>query len=195
MAKTTSAPTGTRVISDAAGLKALSDPIRLRVFHLLMRHAHRSWTVKEIAAEIGQPATKLYHHVKLLEQAELIRDVETRVVSGIVEHRYQTAQRSLQFDDALFGSPATRDDSIAHTAAVITECRDEYVDYLSRPDADTSRMMLAKGVFRLSAADAQALHEHLETWFDDLQTKSVPVGAEDSRRLQLLMLLHPTDDD
>ena len=193
MSAATSPPSGTRVIGDAPALKALSDPLRLRVLHLLMRHAERTWTVKEIAAEFGQPPTKLYHHIKLLEQADLIRDVETRVVSGIVEHRYQTAQRSLQFDDALFGSPSTRDDSIAHAAAVLTECRDDYIDYLSRPDADTSRMMLAKGLFRLSAAEAQALQERLEGWFDELQTKSVPTDAHDAERVQLVLLLHPVD--
>ena len=195
MSAPTSPPApGTRVISDAAALKALSDPLRLRVVHLLMRDAQRTWTVKEIAAEFDQPPTKLYHHIKLLEQAELIRDVETRVVSGIVVHRYQTAQRSLRFDDALFGSPATRDDSIAHAAAVITECRDDYIDYLSRPDADTSRMMLAKGLFRLSAVEARALQERLEEWFDDLQTKSVPVDTDDAERVQLVLLLHPADN-
>ena len=194
MPAATPPPLGTRVVSDATALKALSDPLRLRVFHLLMRHAHRSWTVKEIAAEVDQPPTKLYHHIKLLEQADLIRDVETRVVSGIVEHRYQTAQRSLKFDDALFGSAATRDDSIAHTAALLTECRDEYPDYLSRPGADTTRMTLAKGLFRLTAAEAQAVQQRLETWFDELQTKAVAPGTRDAERVQLVLMLHPVDE-
>lgn len=185
---------GTRVVSDATALKALSDPLRLRVFHLLMRHAHRSWTVKEIAAEVGQPPTKLYHHIKLLEQADLIRDVETRIVSGIVEHRYQTAQRSLTFDDALFTSPATRDDSIAHTAALLTECRDDYLGYLSRPGADTTRMMLAKGLFRLTADEARQLQQRLETWFGELQTKAVAPGTQDAERVQLVLMLHPVDE-
>src|ERR1700750_802967 len=94
-------PMRVRKIDSAEAIKALADPLRLRVLTLLMRDHERTWTVKEIATELGQSVTKLYHHVNLLEQVGLIRDVETRLVSGIVEHRYASGQRGLEFDDAL----------------------------------------------------------------------------------------------
>jgi len=89
----TEGPIETRVISDPAALKALADPLRLRVLDLVGSEPTRLWTVKDLAAALGQPVTKLYHHVKLLAASDLIVDAETRVVSGIVEHRYRCAQR------------------------------------------------------------------------------------------------------
>ena len=188
------APPSTRVINDAASLKALSDPLRLRVLHLLMAHSQRSWTVKEIAAELDQPATKLYHHIKLLEQAELIRDVETRVVSGIVEHRYQTAQRSLQFDEALFGRPETRNDSLAHTAALLDESRDDLVSYLSRDDADMNKVVMGRALVRLTAEQVAELHSKLERWFEELQEPHNPPGTPETERVQVVMYMHPAKD-
>ncbi|MBV9484501.1 MAG: helix-turn-helix transcriptional regulator, partial [Frankiaceae bacterium] len=89
--------TTVRTVDSAEAIKAIADPLRVRMLQLLMMASHRTWTVKEIAAELSQPVTKLYHHIKLLEAADLISDVETRVVSGIVEHRYRANQRSLRF--------------------------------------------------------------------------------------------------
>src|SRR6476469_1883077 len=106
-------PLRIRKIDSAQAIKALADPLRLRMLTVVMGDHDRTWTVKEIASELGQPVTKLYHHVNTLEQAGLIRDVETRLVSGIVEHRYASGQRGLEFDDSLYRSPDTRDDTIA----------------------------------------------------------------------------------
>jgi DNA-binding transcriptional ArsR family regulator len=76
---------------DAGALKALADPLRLRVL-LSVRRQPR--TVKDLAAVLGVPQTRLYYHVKLLEQHGLIRVVDRRMVSGIEERTYSaTAMR------------------------------------------------------------------------------------------------------
>jgi DNA-binding transcriptional ArsR family regulator len=46
-------------------------------------------TVKELAAELGVPVTRLYYHVRILEKHGLVHVVERRMVSGIEERRYQ----------------------------------------------------------------------------------------------------------
>ncbi|MBX6342634.1 MAG: helix-turn-helix transcriptional regulator [Thermomicrobiaceae bacterium] len=79
------------VIRDLETLRAVSDPLRLRLFELL-RGGPR--TVKQLAAALDLPPTRLYYHVGQLEAHGLVRVVDTRVVSGIIEKRYQaTAQR------------------------------------------------------------------------------------------------------
>ena len=79
------APERQRVIDSAEAIKAIADPLWFRLLQLLMTSADRSWSVKEMAAALEQPVTKLYHHVKILESAGLITDVESRLVSGIVD--------------------------------------------------------------------------------------------------------------
>ena len=88
----------TRYIHDAATMKALSDPLRIRIMGVLSKNVHvepRIMTVKRIAEELGEPATKLYRHIKQLLAVELIQVAELRLVGGIVEQRYRVAQKSL----------------------------------------------------------------------------------------------------
>jgi DNA-binding transcriptional ArsR family regulator len=84
-------------ITTVEQLKALADPTRLAILLTLMSSGHSLpvMSVKELAQELGEPQTKLYRHVKVLESAGLIRVAATRMVSGIAEQRYQACQRDL----------------------------------------------------------------------------------------------------
>jgi DNA-binding transcriptional ArsR family regulator len=184
-------PQDVRVVNDAESLKALGDPLRLRILHHLMGAPRRTWSVKEIATALDQPVTKLYHHVKLLEQTSLIRDVESRVVSGIVEHRYQSGQLSLQFDEALFGAPETRDASIQQAASLIDESRDELVSYLSLPDADMAPVLLSKAYVRLTPDEARAVTEQLEAIVASFGGRKDDPSREGLPRTSMLFVVHP----
>jgi DNA-binding transcriptional ArsR family regulator len=90
----------TRTVDDVEVLKALADPTRLAILTALMKKTGRDlriMSVKELAAELGEPQTKLYRHVRQLEAAHLIKVAATRMVSGILEQRYQACQRELNF--------------------------------------------------------------------------------------------------
>jgi DNA-binding transcriptional ArsR family regulator len=87
-----------RHIHDAPTMKALADPLRIKIMGALSKHVYvepRIMTVKQIAEELGEPATKLYRHIKQLLAVELIQVAELRLVGGIVEQRYRVAQKSL----------------------------------------------------------------------------------------------------
>jgi DNA-binding transcriptional ArsR family regulator len=95
-----SAPAELTTVADVDTLRALADPTRLEILALLMEGPGNLpvMSVKEIAARLSEPQTKLYRHVKHLEAAGLIRVAATRIVSGILEQRYQASQRELHFD-------------------------------------------------------------------------------------------------
>src|SRR6516162_7560690 len=76
-------------------LKALSDPLRLRV---LETFARQPVTTKKVAALLGENATKLYHHVQILEDAGLIRLVKTRKNRGTLEKYYLAVARDFVVD-------------------------------------------------------------------------------------------------
>jgi DNA-binding transcriptional ArsR family regulator len=90
-------PQAVRTVDDVEVLKAMADPTRLAILSALMKSGRDLpvMSVKELAAELGEPQTKLYRHVKQLEAAGLIRVAGTRLVSGILEQRYQACQRDL----------------------------------------------------------------------------------------------------
>jgi DNA-binding transcriptional ArsR family regulator len=108
-----------RTVADVAALKAMADPTRLAILSALMKAGGTLpvMSVKELAEELGEPQTKLYRHVRQLEAAGLIRVAATRVVSGILEQRYQASQRDLMFGAGFLRS--NPDDSEKATAALL----------------------------------------------------------------------------
>jgi DNA-binding transcriptional ArsR family regulator len=98
MTKDAFEPAAEFVIDSLETLKVMADPLRLRLIELLGKPR----TVKQLAAELNMPPTKLYYHVNQLEQHGLIRTVDTRIVSGIIERQYQNVARMYRVDNNLF---------------------------------------------------------------------------------------------
>jgi len=71
-----------------ARLRALAHPLRLRVYQ---EFAAGRRTTRQVATLLGQPPTRLYHHVNLLERVGLLRLVETRPNRGTVEKYFEVA--------------------------------------------------------------------------------------------------------
>jgi predicted ArsR family transcriptional regulator len=184
-----------RIIDSADAIKAIADPLRVRLLQLLMVSIDRTWSVKEMAAELGQPVTKLYHHVKLLETADLIRDVDTRIVSGIVEHRYRACQRSLRFDDTLFGSDDTRYESIEHVTALLDAIRDDLGDYLYREDADPELVNMARMTVRLTPEELTEVNELIENLAQRFQDTRDDIDRSHLPRTSILFLMSPLGHD
>lgn len=86
------------VVGTVEQLKALADPTRQAILEVLMTTVDGDLpvlSVKELATALGEPQTKLYRHMKQLESAGLIKVAASRVVSGILEQRYQATRRDL----------------------------------------------------------------------------------------------------
>ena len=81
-----------------ATLKALADPLRLRV---LLHLADTPMTVKQLATLLDVPPTRLYYHVRILEEHDLITVVERRVVAGIEERTYRAVAQSWEASASL----------------------------------------------------------------------------------------------
>jgi DNA-binding transcriptional ArsR family regulator len=184
------------MVDSAEALKALADPLRLKLMHLMMGSIDRAWSVKELAAELKQPVTKLYHHIKLLEGAALITDVESRLVSGIVEHRYRASQRSLRMDDGMFTSPETRDDSIAQVAALVDTSRDALIDYLHGDYAEADEVLVSRASARLTREQAVTVRKAVEELVDGFRHAHDNADDDaDAPRSAMLILFHPLAHD
>ena len=73
-----------RVIDDVETLKVVAESTRFAILELLT--APRS--VTELAAALGAPRTRLYHHVELLRSKELVEQVDERRVGALTERVY-----------------------------------------------------------------------------------------------------------
>ena len=173
-------PLPERVISDVETLKALSDPVRLRILETMIQAADGDWTVKRIATALGVGPTKLYHHIAVLEEREFIRVAGTRVVSGLIETRYRIAQLSIRLDRGLLSSSAPADVATGALDEMLRALFDTAREDVGRALRDgTMRMdagsdpasgLLRQDLKRLSPARAAELRERLTAllaeWLD-----------------------------
>jgi DNA-binding transcriptional ArsR family regulator len=182
------APLESRTVADVETLRAMADPTRIAILTALMESSREDlpvMSVKELAARLGEPQTKLYRHVRQLEVAGLIRVAATRIVSGILEQRYRANQRDLQFggeflrehpDDAETALSAMLD---GFRAGFFRAFRDKSLAPGALPEAELYRKptMFASAT-RVSPATAAQLSDKLReimTWLGDKELED-PAG-------------------
>ena len=68
-------PEGTLALTALDQVRALADPLRVR---MLGAFASEERTTRQVAEVLGEKPTRLYHHVKALAAAGLIRKTRTR---------------------------------------------------------------------------------------------------------------------
>jgi DNA-binding transcriptional ArsR family regulator len=163
------APVPVRSIDNVDALKALADPTRLAILQALMKSRHDLpvMSVKELAAELGEPQTKLYRHVRQLEAAGLIKVASSRMVSGILEQRYQASQQELMFASGFIQEHA--DESMAATQVAFDAFLSGFFAVYSGsaegsvpPDELFRKPKLFLSDMRVSAARASQIRSKLE---------------------------------
>lgn len=96
-------------------LKILSDPTRMEIMKLIgaENKRERLCTVKQVAQSMGVSPTKLYYHVKMLEEHGLLVVGNTRVVSGIIEKQYHVIALDISFSqNALSMTEGPKDEAL-----------------------------------------------------------------------------------
>ena len=187
-------PQAVRAVDDVEVLKAMADPTRLAILAALMKSGPDLpvMSVKELAAELGEPQTKLYRHVKQLEAAGLIRVAGTRLVSGILEQRYQACQRDLTLARSFLYEHADESE------LVVEAMLDRYFDGFraafraDRPPADDvpegesyRKPVLFYSELKLSPAQATELVSKLQEIMDSQKHD----GTEDPDGVTLNLLI------
>jgi len=105
-----------------ADLRALAHPLRLRMMELF---AESPKTTKQVAELLGQPPTRLYHHVAALERAGLLLLKETRQNRGAVEKWYGSVAREMGTTGVRQKGPKARAARRAVAATVLEQARQE----------------------------------------------------------------------
>lgn len=137
-------------------MRALAHPLRMRLLELF---AERPRTTKQAALVLGEPPTKLYHHVAALERAGIVRLRETRPNRGTVEKYFEISARRVTVDPSAFRGSASMN---AAGALVFDQARDELIRAIAarRPRSRTE-MVAVRGVMRLGAVQRRELAREL----------------------------------
>jgi DNA-binding transcriptional ArsR family regulator len=183
-------PPAVRTVDDVDVLKAMADPTRLAILAALMktRSERRVMSVKELAAELGEPQTKLYRHVRQLEAAGLIEVASTRMVSGILEQRYRACQQDLKLGRGFLHEHPDESAQVAQT--VIDRWRDGFFAAYQRHESELApeayrKPMLFMIDLKVSPAKAAEVKSKLEEIISDLGDE----GTEDPHGVTLNLLI------
>src|SRR3954453_15275690 len=108
---------------NVAEMRALAHPLRLRMMELF---AEQPRTTKQVADLLGQPPTRLYHHVAALERAGLLVLKETRQNRGAVEKWYAGVAKQYQaIDEKQSKNKPSRAARRALAATVLDQAKQE----------------------------------------------------------------------
>jgi predicted transcriptional regulator len=201
---TTFTPARELKVSDLETLRVLADPQRFRLVQAMSTRPGEQWTVKEMARVVGASPTKLYYHVNLLEEHGLIVVTGSRLVSGILEKRYQVAADQLSVDRKLFATgdaianetmhtmlstilDTTREDIQASVKAGIASLHHE------EGDGDREPIVLSKGFDRLSRARALEFRARLKALYAEFEESPTtePSAKSDRHPYALVVAFYP----
>lgn len=183
------------VIQDLETLRALSDPLRLRLLELLAQPQ----TAKELATKLALGKTKLYYHLNLLEKHGIIRVVRTRVVSGIIEKSYQVTALSYRpARELLLHSDEGHVEGSAIVDSILDATRADLVQNLKNRGAagaaaaHEKQLLLGRVVVSLTDEQALSFYARLQALLDEVgQYASLAAGG---RTYALTVTFFPKDE-
>jgi DNA-binding transcriptional ArsR family regulator len=111
-------------------LRALAHPIRLK----LLEYFAEPRTTMQVAALMGEPPTRLYHHVNALERAGILRLKNTKQVRGTTEKYYEIAKRQIGIASPKHAPPSSRAALSGLASMVFEEGRQELLASIAKAD-------------------------------------------------------------
>lgn len=183
-----------RVIDDPAGFKALANPIRLRILEELSGEGR---TVKQLAKILGTQPTKLYYHVKLLEKHDFIRVTSTRMVSGIIERRYQATASSFTVDHLSLSAKeaGASQEFRAALAGVLDAAKADLMGMLdARAEGESGesiRIQLQRCHARMTEEQADQFYTKLNALLEEFENQIPDHEESEAREYRLSLALYP----
>lgn len=199
--KTDFVPAEEQLVDNLETLKVLADPLRLRIRELMLKPT----TVKQVAAKLDLPPTKLYYHINLLEKHELIVVVDMKLVSGIIEKHYQISAYRIRLAKHLLAtSPDSENENLSLAMSSIFESahsdllqsvRDGAVEW----DDDGERhkgLSIETGKMFLTEEQAAAFYQELKELFERYgQLSHEQHDLASARTYRSLYMLFPMKSD
>jgi len=170
-------------------VRALSHPLRLRLLELFKLQPR---TAKQAAEVLGEPPTRLYHHVAALERAGLIRLRETRQNRGTTEKYYEACLPLRPIGKKDLTDKNVRRDLAAMGLVVFNQARNELVTTLAS-DQVPRNLLALRAVLNLTPAAATKLGRQLLEVLKSAKAGKKPARAK-TRTYAVTIALVPTEE-
>lgn len=162
--------------------KALADGTRMKMIAVL----NRPMTVKQLADLIGEDHHKLYHHMRVLEQAGIVKLVETRTDSHIVEKYYLLVENSMTLNSQEF----TPEYIPMLNTMVLQIAQAAVNDLVASAHADRERAAASRVVLRCNSDKFETVKAAIQGQFRQLLTTLQELEEEEGASAYEVLLLH-----
>jgi DNA-binding transcriptional ArsR family regulator len=152
------------VVEEPSRQRALAHELRAKIVGILRE---RALSITQLAEKLSVPKGTVGHHVKVLEQAELIRVVRSRRVRAVTEKFYGRTAR-------LFVVKGDRDPTATVSLAQVS--LQQAADEIERA-SDTAGTRQALVHVRLTEAEARRFRKRLDKLVDDFRARETQDGA------------------
>jgi DNA-binding transcriptional ArsR family regulator len=174
-------------ITDFRQVRALADPLRIRMLQLF---AQEPLTTKQVADRLGEKPTRLYNHARALEQAGLIRLVRTRQNRGTTERYLEAVGSRFEVDARLFALERPRGAgkaaAYATASAVLRAAAGQLERATSEPDGPEP--IVGQVSLCLTPKEYERLRARVLGWVKQVQRVRRPGPAGPRRRDALLTI-------
>ena len=180
------------LVNELETLKVIAHNTRLDILQSLKRPK----TVKEVAKLIKLPATKLYYHVNLMEKHGLIQVVETNIVSGILEKKYQVVAHHYRIDNSLLTEQPDASKELEQMLSTIfnvtqSEIRRTVTNTEKNPFAEESSGILYRASLQLTAEQHAQFYGRLQSILEEITSQSSPEKSETHELYGLTLAYYP----
>jgi DNA-binding transcriptional ArsR family regulator len=155
---------GTFLIESPEQLRVVADPLRQR----LLQAFAEPRTIRAASAALGEPLTKLYHHVDQLLAAGLVRVVREERKRAVMERYFQTVATRFAVVPSAFGSAGAGKDQRAAVARANLE------ELLGRAAPDTGALRIARSSARLTPEVLERLESAFGRLIEELDDPAAP---------------------
>ena len=164
--KRTSGPGAPALTANVADLRALAHPLRLRILELF---AEGPKTTKRVAELLGEPPTRLYHHVAALERSGLLELKETRKNRGTVEKWYEAISRTMGVTESGKPKPGESASRRAVAMTVLEQAKREVANAMTNRGSEPP--LVARLVMSAPPAMMPSVRQRLYSFLKEIKAE------------------------
>lgn len=186
------------LVSTLDQLKAISDPLRLRLFEDIRtaNQQGRLRTIRQSAESLQCTHAKLYYHVKQLEKHGFIQIADTVFVSGIAEKHYAVMADTIRVDESLLAGDSALEATAATLVSLLRAAFEAAVvdvrQVLQTDPTDDRHIHFDRQLLRLTEAQATSFREKIAALEAEMRAASAEQGTNESTIYSLTTVFSPT---
>ncbi|MGI9519663.1 MAG: helix-turn-helix domain-containing protein [Pirellulaceae bacterium] len=183
-------------VTDLEQLAVLANPKRQRILGEFVDDAR---TTKQVAEILGEPPTRLYHHVDALAKHGLLvleREVPKR---GTTEKYYRAVARQFRVDESCLSDPAFADENSRMITGLLNDARDALLKAVADAAEDPENAMHSTATSALVHTTEKGIESAAESFVTQLdrlsqQSSVSKKDAKQNYRIVLLIFPEPEPD-